>query len=74
MTEKKWNVEVTREDVLNISKWMTATTMMIEARMRTPYSESEHNTWRKFQHIYHYSSTFELEVDGLDHSLKGERR
>jgi len=48
MTEKKWNVEVTREDVMNISKWMTATTMMIEARMRTPYSESEHNTWRKF--------------------------
>jgi len=42
--EKKWNVEVTREDV-----------MMIEAKLRTPLSDSEHATWKKFQHIYHSS-------------------
>jgi len=59
---KKWNVELTREDIMNISKWMTATSMMIEARLRTPYSESEHDTWKKFQHIY-YSSP-ELEAEG----------
>ena len=55
MTEKKWNVEVTKEDVTNISKWMTSTSMMIEAKLRTSYSDSEHATWKKFRHIY-YSS------------------
>lgn len=52
---KKWTVELTREDVMNISKWVTATGMMVEAKLRTPLSESEHATWRKFQHIYHSS-------------------
>lgn len=52
---KKCSVELTREDVMNISKWITATTMMVEAGLRTPLSESEHETWKKFQHIYHSS-------------------
>ena len=52
---KKWNVELTREDVMNISKWITATGMMVEAGLRTPLSDSEHETWRKFQPIYHSS-------------------
>ena len=52
---KKWTVELTREDVMNISKWITATTMMVEAGLRTPLSDAEHETWQKFQHIYHSS-------------------
>jgi len=52
---RTWNVEMTKEDVTNISKWMTATSMMIEAKLRTPYSDSEYATWKKFEHIYHSS-------------------
>lgn len=49
---KKYDVELTREDVVNIAKWMTAASMMIDAGLRTPYSDSENATWKKFQHIY----------------------
>jgi len=52
---KKWTVELTREDVMNISKWITAVSMMVEAKIRTPMSDSEHATWKKFQYIYHSS-------------------
>ncbi len=62
MIERKWNVEVTREDVMNISKWMTATSMMIEGKLRTPYSDSEYSTWSKFQHIYYSSPELEAEI------------
>lgn len=45
---KKKNIECTQEDAMNISKWMTSTSMMIEAGLRTPLSQSEHDTWKKF--------------------------
>lgn len=51
-TEK---IECTKEDAMNISKWMTATSMMIEAGLRIPYSQSEYDTWKKFESLYHSS-------------------
>jgi len=46
---------------MNISKWMTATSMMIEAGLRTPYSDSEYATWRKFERLYHSSNQSKTE-------------
>lgn len=40
-------VELTEEDCLNILKWWTGTSMMVEAKMRTPFSDSEHETISK---------------------------
>jgi len=40
-------VEITEEDRINISKWMTATSMMIQAKLRTPLSDSERETFDK---------------------------
>ena len=40
-------VDLTEEDMLNVRKWLTATSMMIEAKLRTPYSQSELNTGEK---------------------------
>ena len=56
-------IEITREDVTNISKWMTATSMMIEAKIRTPFSQSEHDTWKKFAPIYHSSGEDKNEIN-----------
>lgn len=53
------NIEITKEDAMNIAKWLTATGMMVEAGVRVPLSQSEHDTWAKFQPIYH-SSTIKL--------------
>ncbi len=36
---------------MNIRKWMTATSMMIEARVRTPYSDSEIATGDKLKQM-----------------------
>ena len=52
---KKWTVELTKEDVMNIAKWITSTNMMIEAKLRIPFSDEETKTWGKFMHIYHSS-------------------
>lgn len=41
---KVYRVELTEEDVMNIRKWLTATSMMIEAKLRTNYSDSERKT------------------------------
>jgi len=40
-------VELTDEDIINVKKWLTATSMMIQAKLRTPYSESELKTSQK---------------------------
>ena len=56
---KTENITVSKEDAMNISKWMTATSMMIEARLRTPYSQSELDTWEKFKVLYYSSDTSE---------------
>ena len=48
-------IEITKEDTINIAKWITATNMMVEARVRTPMSQSEIDTWAKFQPVYHSS-------------------
>ena len=48
-------IEINREDAINIAKWITATNMMVEATLRTPMSQSELDTWAKFQPIYHSS-------------------
>ena len=40
-------VTLTDEDQLNVKKWLTATSMMIEAKFRTPYSQSELDTAEK---------------------------
>ncbi len=42
-----WTLTLTKEDYLNIRKWMTATGMMIEAKLRTNWSESERKTLDK---------------------------
>jgi len=47
MSKVKKVVELTEEDILNIRKWLTATSMMIQAKLRTPYSESELETSQK---------------------------
>ena len=44
-------MELTKEDFLNIRKWVTATSMMIEAKLRTPYSDSELATIRKLDQM-----------------------
>lgn len=44
-------MSLTKEDFVNIRKWMTATSMMIEAKMRTPYSDSELSTGRKLDQM-----------------------
>jgi len=40
-------VVLTQEDSINVSKWLTATSMMIETEHRTPYSNSEYKTSEK---------------------------
>ena len=40
-----------KEDCASVRKWLTATSMMIEAKLRTPYSESELKTWDKIKKI-----------------------
>lgn len=48
MTEiKSETIELTEEDCLNIVKWWTATSMTVEAKLRTPFSDSEHDTIAK---------------------------
>ena len=49
-------VEITMDDVIYITKWITATNMMVEAGVRTPLSQSELDTWKKFEPIYHSST------------------
>lgn len=45
------NLKITKEDRINISKWLTSTSMMIEAKLRTPYSQSELDTWEKIKRM-----------------------
>lgn len=42
-------IEITEEDRMNILKWITAASIMIEAKVRTPFSESELKTGEKFR-------------------------
>ena len=39
--------DLTKEDLLNIRKWQTATSMMIEGKLRTNWSDSELATGKK---------------------------
>ena len=48
---------LTKEDCLNIRKWLTATSMMIEANIRTVWSQSELDTWEKIKKIEMEAST-----------------
>ena len=50
---KTWKIEITKEDAMNVSKWIGATNMMVEAKLRTLLSQSELDTWKKFEHAYH---------------------
>jgi len=43
--------ELTKEDYLNIRKWVTATSMMVEAKVRTTWSQSELDTWEKIKQM-----------------------
>ena len=43
--------QLTKEDCMNVRKWITATSMMIEGKLRTPLSQSEIDTWDKIQSI-----------------------
>jgi len=40
-------VTLTEEDQMNVRKWLTAASIMIEAKVRTPFSDSEHKTAEK---------------------------
>lgn len=40
-------VELTEEDQLNVKKWLTAVSIMVEAGVRVPMSDSEHSTAEK---------------------------
>jgi hypothetical protein len=42
-------IELTDEDLLNISKWIAATSMMVEAGIRTKFSDSEIKTAEKLR-------------------------
>lgn len=42
-------IELSKEDCLNISKWVTATSIMIQGKLRTPYSQSELDTYDKIK-------------------------
>jgi hypothetical protein len=37
-------VQLTEEDCLNISKWHTSVSLEIKAKIRMPFSNSEHET------------------------------
>lgn len=56
-------VYFTEEDLLNVQKWQTATSMMIEGKMRTPYSDSEHKTGEKLKRLV-------SQIDGLRKELR----
>ena len=43
--------ELTKEDCMNIRKWVNATGMFIQAKMRTTWSQSELDTWEKVKRI-----------------------
>ncbi len=42
---------LTQEDCANIIKWWTATSIIVEAKVRTPFSESEHDTIAKIMRM-----------------------
>ncbi len=44
-------VEITKEDVTNIRKWIATAKMAIEAKQRKPFIESELRTMNKLQKI-----------------------
>jgi len=49
MSTKSKIIELTDEDLLNVAQWITATSIMIEAKVRTPFSESELKTAEKLR-------------------------
>jgi len=51
MEEKTISLQLTKEDMMNIKKWITAASIMIEARVRTNWSESEQKTFDKLHKI-----------------------
>jgi len=44
-------MSLTKEDYRNIRKWMTATSMMIEAKLRAPWTSSEEATLAKLNQM-----------------------
>ena len=44
-------MKLTKEDLGNIDKWITATSMMIEAKLRTPWTDSERATFKKLDQL-----------------------
>jgi hypothetical protein len=47
--EKTKLIELTDEDLLNVAKWLTAASIMVEAKIRTPFSDSELKTAEKLR-------------------------
>lgn len=44
-------MNLNKEDLRNIDGWITATSMMIEAKARVPWRESEFATFKKLDHF-----------------------
>ena len=44
-------MNLTREDLQNIDKWITATGIMIEGKIRTPWTDSELATFKKLDQL-----------------------
>jgi len=42
-------IDLTEDDLMNIGKWIAATSMVIQANLRTPLSPSENETWIKIE-------------------------
>lgn len=49
--EKRDINKLTIEDFINIQKWITAASMMIEGGIRTKWSPSEQSTFRKLDQL-----------------------
>lgn len=53
-------IEITEDDYTNIMKWVTATSMMVEAKLRTPFSDSERKTMDKITQSYNVTKLKEV--------------
>lgn len=62
--------EFTEEDLLNVQKWQTATSMMIEGKMRTPYSNEEYETGDKLKRLVDFRKFVLGVLDRQDKELR----
>ena len=66
-------LKLNKEDILNISKWITATSIMIEAKLRTDFSQSERDTWEKIQQMEHSMEKYNMKERRYDQWAGNER-